>query len=170
MNDTWRLSAFTTKREWFLQETEEKQGGSSSDTEDPSILAVLIPPSSTRPLDAMIYIILPSLWLESACLLSLLCTICLLSKLRTQLSAGPLCWLCPWRKAGIKRLLERTDVCDPTGCDTEPLSLSLCHKHLSVCHKHTYNRQTVSKTKTAHATSKIMSAVVWGERGEKKKW
>ncbi len=120
----------------------------------------------TTPLDTMIYIILPSSWLESACLFCFLCTICLPSKLQTQLSAGRLCSLCPRREAGIKRLLQRKDICDPTGCDTEPLSLSLCHKHLSVCHKHTFNHSTVSKTKAAHATSEIMSAVVWGE-GEK---
>lgn len=64
MNDARRVSAFIVRRDWFLEETKEKRGGSSSDTDDPSILALLIPPSSTRLPDAMIDIILPSLWLQ----------------------------------------------------------------------------------------------------------
>lgn len=36
----------------------------------------------------------------------------------------------PRRKAGIKRLLERKNLCDQTGCDTDPLNLSVCHYHL----------------------------------------
>lgn len=77
----------------------------------------------------LIDIIRPSLWLQHVAFPSSVLSVFNLSPKHSHLT-GLLCRLCPRRKAGIKRLLERKDVCDQTGCDTEPLNLSVCHKHL----------------------------------------
>ncbi len=140
-----RVSAFIARRDWFFWETKEKQGGSSSDTEDPSILAVFIPPSSTRPPDAMIDIILPSLWLQHVSfptsVLSVLYLSCLLP-----------CWLCPRRTAGIKRLWKRKDMCDQKCRDAEPLNWSVCHTLLLLQALGRLQRQNCSCDLKDHAS------------------
>ena len=130
-NNMRGVSAFIVRRDWFFLETKEKQGGSSTDTEDPSILAVFSPPSSTRLPDAMIDIIPPSLWLQHVSFPTSVLSVFYLSP-KHSCRLNLLSWLCPRRTAGIKRLLERKDMCDLTACDTKPLNLSVCRKHLNL--------------------------------------
>lgn len=117
-----------------------------------SFNSVRIPPdaSSAGPPDALMDIMLPSLWLQHGSFLTPLNHPSSIPAVTTAGCRGLLCRLClRHEEIIVQKGRRRQRLCVTTGgCDTEPLT-------------------TTSKAKTAQATSKITVAVVRHEKGRK---
>lgn len=110
LEDAWheKSELIYSRRDWLFSETTEKWNSSSSDTEEPSILAVFSPASSIRPPDSMIDIILTSMWLQHISFTSSTLSFYYLSPKHSCLLGVHSC-LCPSRIPDIAEIVWRKD-------------------------------------------------------------